>query len=346
MGRWGRQAVSTLLLGIAPFALLEAGLRLGGWPTERVRSFSKLLNFDAVTWRQAIGVFRPGARTTVMWPPELAYEVHINALGLRGPEIERTPPPGRTRILALGDSNVFGYYLEEPETWPARLEARLRAHGVDVEVVNGGSGAWSIDSETEFLIERGLALQPDRVLVGFFANDLSDLDHQTHVYSGQKQAVGRLRGRYLRAVSSTATYELVLRAQTAWRHWRESAGGEARGALDGIASPPEASDEHWARYAAWLDRMHEALAARGIPLTVVYFPNAAEVLRGEPQRFESRLRELARARGLGFVSPLAELRARAEPALFHLPLDAHFAAPGADVIAAVVERAILPELMR
>src|SRR5204863_1476949 len=137
--------------------------RLAGWPTERVRSFGKLLNFDAQSFAAAVGMFRPNANSTVLWPPELAYEVHINALGLRGPEIERTPPVGRTRILALGDSMTFGYHLEEDETWPARLEALLRGAGRDVEVVNGGVGGWSIDSETLFLEERGLALAPARV---------------------------------------------------------------------------------------------------------------------------------------------------------------------------------------
>src|SRR5439155_640014 len=122
---------AALLLAIAPLALLEGGLRLAGWPTERVRSFGKLLNFDPQSFAAAVGVFRPGAHSTVLWPPELAYQVHINALGLRGPEIARTPPPGRTRILALGDSMTFGYYLEEGETWPARLEALLRAAGRD-----------------------------------------------------------------------------------------------------------------------------------------------------------------------------------------------------------------------
>jgi lysophospholipase L1-like esterase len=341
MGRWARQAALVLLLGVAPLALLEGGLRLAGWPTGRVRSFSKLLNFDAQSWNAGIGVFRPGARTTVMWPPELAYHVHINSLGLRGPEIERTAPPGRARILALGDSMVFGYYLEEAETWPARLEARLRAAGADVEVVNGGCGAWSIDSETEFLIERGLALEPHRVLVGFFANDLGDLDRHTHVYSGLKRAVGGLRGRYLRAVSSTAVYELVLRASTAIRHWlRMPDEGEGPG---GIQTPPPGSDAQWARYAEWLDRMRDAVAAHHAALTLVYLPNAAEVLRGEEQPFESRLRELAAQRAIGFISPLAELRANADPALFHLPLDEHFAAPGADLIAQVTARELLRE---
>jgi len=199
-----RQAAATLLLGIAPLALLEGGLRLAGWPTDRVRSFGKLLDFDAQSFAAAIGVFRPGAHSTVMWPPELAYEVHINALGLRGPEISRTPPPGRTRILALGDSMTFGFYLGEGETWPARLEALLRAERRDVEVVNGGVGGWTISSETLFLEERALALAPAQVVVGFCANDIADLDLPAVVYERQKQAVAAGRGGIERALFTSA----------------------------------------------------------------------------------------------------------------------------------------------
>jgi lysophospholipase L1-like esterase len=342
MLRWARQAVLILLLGIAPLALLEAGLRLAGWPTGRVRNFSRLFNTDPRSWDAAIGVFHPSTTTTVMWPPELAYQVHINALGLRGPEIDRTAPPGRTRILALGDSNTFGFYLEEPETWPARLEVKLRAAGVDAEVVNGGCGAWSIDSETEFLIERGLELAPDRVLLQFFANDLGDLDRHTHVYSGMKRAVGGLRGRYLDAVRTTALYELVVRAQTSFQHGPEPERTGAR-PFSELQTAPPGTEEQWARYAEWLDRLRDALAPSHVPLMVVYFPNAAEVLRGDADDFESRLRDLARARGLDFVTPLAELRAHADPALYQLPLDEHYAAPGAELIAEVIARELLQE---
>jgi len=192
--RW-RGIAATLLLGFAPLALLEGGLRLAGWPTERVRSLGKLLNFDAQSFAAAVGMFRPGAHSTVLWPPELAYEVQINALGLRGPEIARTPPPGRTRILALGDSMTFGFYLEESHTWPARLEALLRSEGRDVEVVNAGVGGWTISSETLFLEQRALALAPAHVVVAFCANDIADLDYPSNAYEGQKQAAAAGRGR-------------------------------------------------------------------------------------------------------------------------------------------------------
>ena len=337
-----RQATAILLLGMAPLALLEGGLRLCGWPTERVRTFSKLLNFDAATWQRTIGIFRPGLRATVMWPPELSYEVHINSLGLRGPEIERSAPPGRIRILVLGDSMTFGYYLEEEETFPARLEARLRADGIDAEVVNTGSGGWSIGSETRFLIERGLALEPDHVILAICANDLTELDEEEDLYPRQARAVGELRRELSQIMYSTASYELYLRAQVAWKHWRKRRDGDRRGPPNPVELQ-ESSDEVWARYAAWLDRLREVLDARGIRLWMVFVPGAYEVIRGELPTLEARLHELARARGIGFVAALAEFQRdpQADPqAWYLLPLDGHFSAAGADRLAGIVEPAL------
>jgi lysophospholipase L1-like esterase len=335
-----RQAAAALLLAVAPVALLEAGLRLAGWPTERVRSLGKLLNFDAQSWDGAVGVFRPGARATVLWPPELAYRVHVNALGLRGPEIERTPPPGRTRILALGDSMTFGYYLEEDETWPARLEALLRARGRDVEVVNGGSGGWSIASETLFLEERALALEPDHVIVAFCANDIADLDRPGSVYEGQKQAVATGGGALYEALVTSAIYELYLRAQVAWKHWREQRSGELDHPLTSVDLPPERAQELWVRYADWLDRLQRALAPRGIPLTLVYLPDVYKLANGIPADDEVRLRALASERGIAFVSPLGDFAGGPLDELFLRPLDDHLAPAGAELVARAVAEAM------
>ena len=339
MGARWKQWLATGLLGVAPLVLLEGGLRLFGWPTERVRTLGKLLNFDAESWQNAVGVFRPGARSTVMWPPELAYEVHINALGLRGPEIEATPPAGRQRILALGDSMTFGYYLAEDETWPAQLEARLREAGHDVEVVNGGSGGWTIESQTKFLKERALALEPDQVVVAFCSNDIADLRRGGAVFDGQKRAVGGGRGALTEAVYTSATYELYLRAKVAWKHFRESRSGEIDHALTSVDVGPDERDALWGRYAEWLDEMHAVLTAEGIPLTLVYVPDAYKLANGLPADDAERLRALARERGIGFASPLARFEAEPDADLFHLPLDPHLAPGGAARVAAAVEQA-------
>jgi len=319
--------------------LLEGGLRLAGWPTERVRSFGKLLNFDAATWDASIGMFEPSSSATVMWPPELSYQVRINSLGLRGPEIERTPPPGRTRILALGDSMTFGYYLEEDETWPARLEERLRERGLDVEVVNAGCGGWTIDSETPFLLERGLALEPDQVLLAFYANDIGDLDVGTAMYEGQRAAAHRGIAPLVEAIYTSAIYELYLRAQVAWKHWREVRSGAIEKRLVSADPPDDRESVLWETYAGWLDRIHEPLAERGIPLTLIFVPDAYKLVHGLPDPDEERLRALAAERGIGFVSPLPDFLGR-QKELFQLPYDDHLGPKGADLVAEHVATAL------
>lgn len=42
------------------------------------------------------------------------------------------------RILALGDSLTAGYGLELEQAFPARLQAALRADGIDAQVINSG----------------------------------------------------------------------------------------------------------------------------------------------------------------------------------------------------------------
>jgi len=51
------------------------------------------------------------------------------------------PAPARAdpvRIVALGDSNTYGYRVARDGTYPAQLEAALRARGYDVTIVNAG----------------------------------------------------------------------------------------------------------------------------------------------------------------------------------------------------------------
>jgi hypothetical protein len=88
----------------------------------------------------------------------------LNRHGLRGPE----PPPkskSTFRILAIGDSYVFGWGVDEPDTWVRQLEGLFRDAGRSVEVINGGMpGNSPVDYEerAEYLIPD---FQPDLVLV-------------------------------------------------------------------------------------------------------------------------------------------------------------------------------------
>jgi acyl-CoA thioesterase-1 len=77
-------------------------------------------------------------------------------------------------ILAFGDSLVAGYGLHDGESYPAKLEAALRARGVNARTVNAG-----ISGETtgEGLARLATVLdaqlvKPELVIVSLGANDM------------------------------------------------------------------------------------------------------------------------------------------------------------------------------
>ena len=69
-----------------------------------------------------------------------AYKYRTNSLGLReDTELTASIPDGTQRLLALGDSWMFGTSVTQGKTFPDQLEVELSRHrGVAVEVVNAG----------------------------------------------------------------------------------------------------------------------------------------------------------------------------------------------------------------
>jgi len=92
-------------------------------------------------------------------------------------ETLRQDQPMRT-IVAVGDSLTAGYGLDESESYPMRLEKKLRDAGRNYRVVNAGvSGETS--SGTLSRMEWILTLEPDIVILETGANDgLRGIDPQ------------------------------------------------------------------------------------------------------------------------------------------------------------------------
>ncbi|MBZ0270700.1 hypothetical protein K8I61_01585 [bacterium] len=71
------------------------------------------------------------------------YDIHINALGVRGEERSAEKPPGVFRIACLGGSNTYGAGLGDDETWPTQLERTLNENAPGrFEVFNLGVSAY------------------------------------------------------------------------------------------------------------------------------------------------------------------------------------------------------------
>ncbi len=78
---------------------------------------------------------------------------------------------GKTpQVLAFGDSLTAGYGLPASAAFPARLQARLKGDGVDVNIVNAGVSG---DTTTDGLarLDWALADKPDFVILALGAND-------------------------------------------------------------------------------------------------------------------------------------------------------------------------------
>lgn len=89
--------------------------------------------------------------------------VHVNAAGFR--DVARGPKT-RPRALSLGDSSIYGYGVRDDEVFTSVLEQRM-----DADFIDGGVPGYSTYQSLNLLDMRGLALDPDLLIVGSLWSD-------------------------------------------------------------------------------------------------------------------------------------------------------------------------------
>ena len=99
-----------------------------------------------------------------------------NSLGMVGPELPATKPPGEFRIVVLGDSYTVGGQVPYEQTFPAVLEKQLHDAGyTNVRIIDAGVGGYTEYNESGLLKKYVAQLQPDLVvLAAFLGNDISE----------------------------------------------------------------------------------------------------------------------------------------------------------------------------
>ena len=105
------------------------------------------------------------------WPP---WEP-INADGLRDRTRTHEKPEGYRRIAILGDSVTLGAETRPEEAYPQRLEARFRAEGRRVEVMNVALWGWSTRQERIAWERIARAYHPDQAVLAVCLNDIPEL---------------------------------------------------------------------------------------------------------------------------------------------------------------------------
>ena len=191
---WGRIAVLALLVG-GPLCLQMAwppapGDRDGVAPsplpaTPEANPFSELYRPHPERWTE----LRPGARIEApvglgsryeeLWSESgLRHTVRIGGDGLRHSgapwwtTATPTPAPGELRILLVGDSFAFGFYVDDDATFASLLSRRSPLSRV--KVLNAGVPGYSSAQGLVYLRELLPRYRPHIVLIAFGTNDARD----------------------------------------------------------------------------------------------------------------------------------------------------------------------------
>ena len=368
MKRIGRRVLYAVLLLAAAIALVEGVARIvHGAPSGR---FEGWFPGDG-------GLYPPSARLRM--PGPIPYVAATNALGFRGAEWAPRKLPGTIRIAALGDSITDGFFVENENGYPARLEEALLASGHRVEVLNAAHGGGSIDKEFAILRERVADHEPDVVVLTFVTNDLFEIDGRSRDELVSRRVLPpTLRERLLRfTLTRTSAGEwlweryLVSGSETYGRsREREGLPPDQRYRIDGgdrfrenaelflrrfarrdarlLGQPLDAEIARLAdAYLFTLAALHEFCRGRGIELVVAYFPSYPEIyLENASQPVRDLLREASGTRLIPFLDLTEPFRGAGVSRVLHLaPLDFHPNPDGnrliAESVAAFLESEVL-----
>ena len=280
------------------------------------------------------------------------YSMHwtTGAQGYRGESVSGPPPPGTRRVLALGNSQVFGVGVNDGQTWAALTEARLSTAERPLDVVN----AAITDAGTEDFLLRAdalLALQPDLVVLRYNRYNarqtqrLYRLDADGGLSPKPQRQVGTPI-RWLETLNHTPVVWSALYAHVRSRFGPVSQELRATAAdyrsLPHTASPPQPDAEPVSEISAeqvhaeavvlrtFADRLHQ----EQVPLLLL----RGQLAPGQDHAFDEMV---ARPDVYSL-----DVRALDDDAVLHFKRDEHFTAAGHEALAAQIAPAVSRILAR
>jgi len=328
---WRGLAIRVAAVGVGvlvALALVEALLRLLA-----LSPANGVVTVTDAEFRSLPGLLSPGQDLIDRRDARLPHHVTTNGLGYRGADLPLRKEPGEFRVLFTGDSFAYGDFVDDELTLPALLEQRLRGWCGNVRVVNAGVDNFTIVDEAR-MIDRGLVVDPDLVLVQFSENDVADLDR---ISSWDHLARNRRdKSRFPLSVAypilrRTALWNFLLKVVAASRDRAQPRP------TNGFAASGEDTTTHRLReaYRRALLAVRDSLAPRHIPLVLVIYPSHFNVTESQKRGQIEWLAKTAAAAGVPAVNLLVPLVASGLSArtLYLLPYDGHPSARGYGIAA-------------
>ncbi|MCE1247322.1 MAG: SGNH/GDSL hydrolase family protein [Firmicutes bacterium] len=99
--------------------------------------------------------------------------------GFRSPEIAEKKPAGEYRVMILGDSSAFGFFVKNNQTFGAELVKMLRQKypGKNVKLINAAVSGYTTYQGATLMKEMGWKFSPDLIIISF--NDDPQLEWKT-----------------------------------------------------------------------------------------------------------------------------------------------------------------------
>ena len=217
------------------------------------------------------------------------------------------------RVLALGDSSVYGFGVGDSDVFTAKLEAAIPG----TEFINGGVPGYSSTQALNLLWGRGLALEPDLVLAMTL---WSDNNFDTFVDADQIATYAAWRR------SGVASVEAVLEHSAIYRALEYAMRKRAPGRVGWMElkrqTPSGNRRVPIAQYARNLREFCTTQAARGGGVVFVMLPNRNDLTRKAENPPWAPYRKVMREVATSCRAPVVDLpKAFARDGRPHLFLD-------------------------
>jgi len=168
---WKKDLKYLILILIALVLLVEITVRLS-WDEPKMTYTEGLIK----SHETAGYALNPGHEGYLLSEKGYTIPVKINNRGLRDDNHDYQKLAGTIRIVALGDTVIFGSGIDYEETSMYLLEKEFKDRGKNVEIINTAAPAYQPISEINFYKSEGHKYDPDYVLMVLAMSDILEAD--------------------------------------------------------------------------------------------------------------------------------------------------------------------------
>src|SRR5215472_18414827 len=269
--------------------------------------------FDLEMWKYAVDVkgissdplighnHRPNRHAILM-----GVQFDTNSKGLRDREFSYEKPPGRLRIMMLGDSFTVGWGAKFDETFPKRIERMFADRGIEADVINTGVGNYNTIQEVEYYLTEGYKYNPDIVVLNFTFNDAEPVP-----FSYPPPTILRMCYSCIFVVGRIDTLRREFFGKKDWVHYYLGLYGD------------DGQTKGWLDAKAYIAKLAAFTEAHNTKLLIASLPELHDVQHYRLQKITDLVHEAADQNGVPFVDLLPDLESVPSPELWVTPPDPH-----------------------